>query len=477
MDLRDKVLYGLRWSASMRFLQQLFTWGVTLIVVRLLSPGDYGLMELAGVFISLLSMISELGMGAAVVQRRGLDEGALRAIFGFALLVNSFFCIFLSVAAPFIADFYNEPKLVPIIWFLSLSFMFSGLVIVPSALLLRAQNHRKIAIIEFLAAMAGALTTLIMALNGMGVWALVGGVLSIRIAAVVGYHLAQPFLRLPQIRFKGMKSIFIYGWTITFSRILWYLYSSASASLIVGKVLGKEILGIYGIGLYLACLPMEKVSGIINQLAFPAFSSIQDNPHLAGAHFIKAVRVLTIVAIPVFWGMSSIAFEIVEVFLGSSWSDAALPLQIIAIGVPLRMVRNLMTPALLGLGHSDIYLRNEFVAMVLMSPSFYFATFWGLAGVSFVWLLIFPLVFSLNLPRTAKALSIRPFDIARGMCRPALAGLTMLTGVELTRRMVMIDLSTLARMVVFIAVGAIVYAAMTFFFNRKGFYEVMSLCR
>ena len=468
---------GLYWTAGMRFLGQGFSWAVTIVVIRLLSPADYGLMGLAGVFISFFAGFSEMGLGAAIIQRRDLKENDLKAIFGFLLIVNCIICISLSVAAPFIANFYNEQQLIPIIWFMSSTFLLSGFSILPRALLLREQNHRKVAIVDFLGAFAGSMTTLILAWHGKGVMALVAGVLSIRIVTTVGMHLMRPYIQLPQFRLKGMMSIFIFSGNYTLSSVLWYLHSSAVATLIIGKVMGKEVLGIYEIALYMACLPMDKITGIINQVAFSAFSSIQEDIQLAGTHYLKAVRILSVFSFPVFWGISCLSTEIIAVFLGPKWVEAALPLQIIALVIPLRMVRNMMSPALFGLGYSKIVCANETIGVVLMASAFYVASRYGLTGVSFVWLFAYPLVFILSLPPTAKALKLRVLDVVKGMFRPALAGLVMIIMVELTRRMFPADYSMVVRMVVCIVVGAFVYLAVAVITNRRGLEEVMGLLR
>ena len=93
MDLRQKVLSGLGWSAGARFMGQLITWAITIIVMRLLIPGDYGLMAMAGVFIGFLGLLNELGLGAALIQRQEIDETTLRQTFGMLLVIN--FCLFL----------------------------------------------------------------------------------------------------------------------------------------------------------------------------------------------------------------------------------------------------------------------------------------------------------------------------------------------------------------------------------------------
>jgi len=477
MSLRTQVMSGLRWSAGLRLLGQLFTWSVTLIVIRLLTPADYGLMELAGVFIGFLSLINEMGLGSSVVQRQDLDQEDLRAIFGYILIVSLLFCSFLSGAAPLIADFYNEPKLISILWALSLIFLFSGLTVLPQSMLYKNLQFKKIATIEFTSAIAGSICTLLLALNGLGVWSLVGGFLTIRLVKMLGFHVVQPFLFLPKLKLKNMGSILAFSGQVTLSRILWYLYASAAATLIVGKVLGKEALGFYTIGLYLACLPMEKVGGILYGVAFPAFSSIQDRPDLAGEHFLKATRVLCFITIPIFWGMSSIAPEIVDVFLGNKWLEAIVPLQIIAFVVPLRMVRNLMPPALLGMGRGDVNLRNEVVAVGLMPLAFFVASFWGILGVSLVWVLVFPVVFLMNFTLTRKVLQFTSADVVREVRSPVVSGLLMYLSIAALKHSSVVDFSAPVNMAIYIIIGGSIYLSLTYLLQRPLLREVVGLAK
>ncbi|MFC1639647.1 lipopolysaccharide biosynthesis protein [Gemmatimonadota bacterium] len=477
MSLRQTVMSGLRWSAGMRLLGQLLTWTSTLIVIRLLSPGDYGLMSMAGVFIAFLSMISEMGLGTAIVQRRDLGDNDLRAIFGFAILVTLVICCILIISAPAVSRFYGEPELVPILRVLSLIFVFSVFSVVPSSLLLKDLEYKKFAAVQFAGAIAGSACTLPMALLGFGVWSLVCGFLAVRIGVLVGVLIARPYLRFPTLRLKGMGPVFLYSGQVTSARILWYLAASAAATLIIGRVLGSELLGIYAVGLTLAALPMEKVGGILNAVAFPAFSSVQGDPNLAGAHFLRAVRILCLITVPVFFGISSVSTEIVAVFLGDRWLQAVVPLQIIAVMVPLRMVKNLSAPALMGMGRADVFLTNEVLAVVMMPLGFLVGSQWGVVGVSLVWMIVFPVVATINLFKTTRVLDLTLVDVGHQVSRSLLSGLVMYLFVVVSREFACTDDSVILNMLTLISVGAVVYFGMTMAINRSTMREAIGLVR
>lgn len=476
MELKQKVVSGLGWSASTRFLGQLITWGITIVVIRLLSPADYGLMAMAGVFVDFLAALNELGLGAAVVQRKEIDNNTLKSLYGWVLIASLSFYLTLAASAPIIAAYYDEPRLVLLIRVLALQFLLLGFTVLPQSLLLRNMEFRTIASVDFIAAIAGSFATLAFALSGFGVWALVWGSVIIRFVSMVGLNLVQPFLCIPQLNIKGMRTLFSFGGYVTGSRILWYLYSRAD-TLIIGKILGKELLGFYTVGMYLASLPMEKVSGIINQVAFPAFSSVQSEPNLLGRHFLKAVRVMSICAFPVLWGMSSIGSEIVAIFLGPKWIDASLPLQIIALIIPVRMISNIMAPAVLGAGRADVLFFNTLVGFILMPTGFLLGSSYGLLGVSIAWVMIFPLVFCINLSRIIKILQINSKDVFLSMLMPIICCTIMYCFIQIIKSAPIMSIALVPKVILLVVLGAGSYFLMTLLFNSKGLKEVRELVK
>ncbi len=474
MNIKQKVMTGLAWSASGRLLAQLITWCVTIVIIRLLSPEDYGLMALAAVFVAFLALLNELGLGAAIVQRKDIDIPTLRSLFAIILLVSSCFYLIMFFSAQLIADFYNDLRLVLLVKVLALEFLINAFAVIPRSQLLRDMKFRQIAIVDFSSVISGSIITLILALMGFGVWSLVWGTLTIRIISTLGFNIYQPIAFFPRINIYGMKSFVIFGGYVTFERILWYLYSSAD-TLIIGKVLGKELLGFYSVGLMLATLPMNKVSGIINQVAFPAFSSVQTDIELVGRHFLKAVRVLSFITFPVLWGISSISPEIVHVFLGEKWLQAVVPMQIIAIIIPLRMVSNLMSTTVIGVGRADVSFYLVVIPFTLLPIAFYIGSHWGLLGVAWAWLLVFPLVFTLQTLLTIRVLKIPYLSILKAISLPLVCGMIMYSSVFFVRNFN--DITFILQMLLLIFSGALTYLISTLVINRTGFHEVMNLLK
>jgi len=443
--------------------------------MRLLSPHDYGLMEMAAVLIAFLTMMNELGLGAALIQRKDMDEGMMRQIFGLLLIINaSFFFLSLS-AAPLAADFFKEQRLIPVIRLLSVQFVMASFVIIPQSLIDREMLFKEKSIVELVSAIAGSLATLPLALSGWGVWSLVWGSLTLNLFRTVGLNLVRPYLKLPHFSFKGIGQAISFGGYVTIARILRFFYSQTDM-IIVGKFLGRQLLGFYSVAMTLASLPMEKVSGIINQVAFPAFASIQTDIQKVSSHFLRSVRIMSLLAFPILWGISSIAPEFINLLLGKKWSVAIVPLQILSLVIPVRMVSNLMSPALLGLGRADTNFLNVINASLTLPFGFLVGCHWGIIGVSIAWSSIFPIVFIFNLSRTARILKIKVRDVIGEMASPVVAAIAMYISVSLIKLFIP-EFDYMVSLTASVVVGVVIYGAMVITLDRDGCLEVLDMMR
>ena len=453
MSLRSQALSGFRWSASVKLMSQAITWAITLVVIRLLTPADYGLLAMAMVFVSFLAMFSELGLGAAVVQKTEVDEPLLRRVFGVILAIHFLLAALLALAAPLIASFYDEPRVIPVVRVLSLQFVLAAFAVIPDAQLVRRMEYRNRSLLDLSSAIVGSFTTLAMALNGAGVWALVAGSTLSLLWKTIGINWLSPFLRWPDFSVTGMRSLLCFGGHITAAQVCWLFFSQVDV-LIGAKFLGKEVLGFYSVAMHLAALPSQKISGLVNQVAFPTFSRMKHDPRKVGDNLLLGVRILSFFAFPVLWGMSSIAPEIVEVILDSKWAPVVVPMQVIALIIPLRMVGNFVQTAIQGVGRSDIVLRNAISASLIAPPAFFIGANWGgLLGLSLAWLVVSPVASFQGVMRILPVLGLRFGQFASAMMPAVGAGLVMYGAVALTRNLFFVGQGGVLRLCVLVGVG------------------------
>lgn len=473
-ELRAKVLSSLRWSAAVKLLEQLFRWGVTIYVIKLLTPDDYGLMGLAMVFITLLMLINELGFDAVLVQREGLTERVKRQVFGIVFFTNAVFFCALMLGAPLLAAFYEEPRLAPLLQTLALQFVIVSFAIVPQSMLARELELKKIALIDMAAALVGSTVQLLLALNGYGVWSLVWGNLTLVLLRTLGLNLASPYLRLPLLSLRGAKDIFSFGGYVMLSRVASFFYTQSDV-MIAGKLLSKDALGVYYVALNLANMPTNKLMAVINQVAFPAYARVQRDRALSAGYFLKAVRMMSIVGFPLMWGLSSIAPELVNVLLEEKWAGVIMPLQLICLCVPVRMVNSLTPPLFYGLGVPVHAFHNTVVLAVVMSGAFFVGCQFGLLGLVLAWVACFPLVALYNMSRSLPVVNLGALDVARNMARPALAAAGMYASVLAARAQLEGSLAEPLLLAALVLSGGAAYAVLIFFVDRRGLQELLSL--
>jgi teichuronic acid exporter len=477
MTLRSQALSGFRWSVSARLASQVVTWAITLVVIRLLTPADYGLLAMATVFITFAAIFSEVGLGAAVVQKADVDERLLRRVFGVILAIHFSLAALLALAAPLIAAFYGEPRVVPVIRVLSLQFVLAAFTVVPDAQLQRRMEFRNRSLLDLSGAILGSLTTLTMAFAGAGVWALIAGSLLSQTWKTIGINWLSPFLHWPDFSVKGMRSLLTFGGHLTAAGVFGVFYSQID-TIICAKLLGNEILGIYSVAVHLASLPSQKISALINAVAFPAFSNMQHNIRKVGENVLLGIRILSFFSFPLCWGMSSIAPEIVDVILGPKWEFSRVPLQVLALIIPWRIVGNFVGIAVQGVGRSDIVLQNTIWGSLVAPPVLFVGAYsGGLIGLSLVWLVVSPLVFLPFLMRSAPVIGLRSKLILAAMVPAAGAGFIMY-GVVIAARYMLADWQPeVLRMCILIAAGALAYCAVSFGLNRAGSREVLEMLR
>lgn len=429
---RHQVIHGLKWSAIGKTISQLVSWAITLVVIRLLAPADYGLMAVATMVIAFISLVNEFGLGAALVQAKEIDQDRFGAIFGGMLLLSTALAALLALSSQAIASFFDEQRLTALLMVASLQFVLSALVTVPEALLKREMNFKRLALVDVMGSLAASFTTLAFAWSGWGVWALVFGMLAGAAIRALFLQVASPVKIWPNLRLKQCKGLLNFGGNLTASRLIWQFLSQADI-LIGAKLLSKDALGLYSVSLHLASLPMQKTMSIINQVIFSAAARNQDAPEHIRKGLSEGLRLMLHLAIPTLCGLAAVAPEFVLVVLGPQWADSTVPLQLVALAIPIRMVTTICSTTAIGLGYASIDLRNTTTGAIVMPICFVVGAQWGGEGLAMAWLVGVPVVFLFNFRRLSPLLGIAWFDLAQFSVRPLCAAALMSFTIFLAR--------------------------------------------
>jgi len=456
LSIGKDVSRALKWSTFGKFSSQIVTWAITLIVIRILEPKDYGLIAIASSFITLFTLVSDMGLGAALVQAEQITTEKIRAIQGAVFLSALVIVGTILILAPAISLFFEVSQLSSVLSALAVLFLIEAFRSVPHNLLVRALDFKKIAWIELVSRILGAISTLALALYGAGVWALVLGNLIAHLVGTIGTVVSTRYSPVPSFRMRVIVNEFRFGASILGQSIIWWVYSQADV-FIVGKMLSVYALGLYSIASHLAKLPLQKVGEVVNQVTLSAFSKSRNDPDATLSQLRTSVSFLFITSFPIFFGISSVAQEVTDVILGPQWSEAVVPIVLIPLIMPLRLVSAPLSQALNALGKPNVVIVNLAISAVVIPSGLFIGVQWGVEGVCWALVICSPITFCVTVLRGAPYTGFGGREVLVVLWRPFVAA-ALMYGVVFASRFLMPDyLTDTARFAVLVGIGGAAY--------------------
>lgn len=359
-ELKDKAISGVKWNAIGRFSTQGVNFVIGLILARLLSPSDYGVVGMVGIFFAIAQTFIDSGFGSALIRKNDCTDTDYSTAFYFNILVGLVCCILLCIASPFIADFFNTPILKDLIKVMSLNMFISSFAIVHTARLTHSVDFKSQSFVNLLTAIIAGTCGIFMAYNGFGVWSLVCQHLINSIVRVVLLIFITRWL--PSFTFSkdSFKYLYSFGSKILVSSILHTIYSNLT-TMLIGKFYAAKDLGFYTRGQTLAAFPSSNVNSIIQSVSYPVLAKIQDDDK----YLIDAYRkLISMTSIVIFFGMfllAAIAKPLIVTLLTDKWLDAVLYLQVFCFAYMFDHLCSLNLNILYVKGYSNLVLRLEII--------------------------------------------------------------------------------------------------------------------
>ncbi|MFN5822103.1 MAG: oligosaccharide flippase family protein, partial [Novosphingobium sp.] len=317
-NLRDQVRKAVIWRSGTQIVSQLIAWASTFLVIRILSPSDYGLYAMTGVVLVLLGLLNGYSFANAVIQDRSAGKEQLRQLFGLLIVVNGALALLQILAAPLVAAYFHQPQVADLLRVQSLIYLTNPFLSLGYAVLAREMDFRKQAQVNMASAVIGAVVALAGALGGLGVWTLVAAPLATFASRAFGMVAVAKAWMWPSFDFRSARAMATYGGVVMAGQIFWFIQTQADI-VIAGRVLSAGELGYYTTALFLAQLFVNKVVPPLNEVAFSAYARIQDDPTAVAQGFLKSVRIVMLLAIPCCVGLAAVSGPAVELMLGPKW--------------------------------------------------------------------------------------------------------------------------------------------------------------
>ena len=460
-ELVNKILTGARWATALRLGAQAFSWISTIIVVRFISPEDYGLNSMLESPLILMMLISTLGLDAALVQAKHIKSEELQSIFGWLLIVNGLLFLSYFFGGTLLAAYFNEPRLDTLAKALAFIFLFVPFRVIPNALLDRELNFKSVAQIEITATVIAAALTLTLAYLGAGVWALVMGILVNKLLLAILLMIFKPWFIVPRFNFSVTFRLMSVGGILTLASTF-TLLSGMLATLIAGPKLGSALLGLYSVASQFALLPLTKGMPIINKTMLPAFSKFQSDRNSATYYLERLLGVISLVFVPMMVGLACVSDTFVITLFGAKWAPSTLPLTIMSLGVVLRMNTILLRSAMIGMGRSDLILKSSALQLGLLLLLTIYAVEYGIIGLATAWVLT-EILITFATARWSKMAFDTTFISLLKCYRPALVSSAIMAICVLGSKYLLRNQHNMVVLIVPIAIGLLSYYLATRF--------------
>src|SRR5205809_6242760 len=378
------------WTPAAKWASPTLCWVSWLIVARLLTPEDYGLVGMAAIYLGLITLVAEFGLGTAVLAVRELSGAQINQLNGLAVLLGLASLVASCVVAIPLGRFFHAPQLPLVVAAMSTTFVITSFKTVPLALLQRELRFKALALIDVGQALVLAISMIGLAVAGFRYWTLVcGGVLGALISTGAVLRLRHPPLAWPRLR--SLKHATTLSSNVLISRLCWYASANADF-LVAGRILGKAALGFYSVGWILANVPVDKVTALVGQVT-PAFLSAVQTDHAAlRRYLLRITEGIALITFPVSVGLALVAQDFVLVILGSKWSATIAPLRLLAAYAAIRSITPLLPTVLHTIRDTRFEMWNMVAAAVVMPTSYYLSVQrWGTVGLAAAWVLVDPI--------------------------------------------------------------------------------------
>lgn len=456
---------GLAWTASAKWATQVLTWASVLAVARLLTPSDYGIGEIGGMFFGITNVLAEFGIGTAVLHMPELDRKALGQLHLFSLLLCTGIFLLSLGAAPAIAWFFRSEHVLFFI-LVNTGFLITGFQAVPMGLLQRDMDYRRMALLEALGVLITAVVTVTTAWFGWGFWALLAGPASGKVvsAAVLCYWKQVPF-RWPH--WADIRKPVEMGRHVAVARVASAAYSYADG-IVIGRTLGAAVLGTYRMAMNLASAPADKITQLIMRTATPLFANVMDNPPLVRRYYLIMAEIMSLAVMPLMFGLTIVAPQAVLLILGPKWVAATRPLQWLGLFMIVRVLAVLAEQVLVSQRLTRFTMRMSILSFVVMPAAFYAAARWnGPNGVAAAWIVFSPLTILPMLILLLRKIEL-PYRAYANALMPALGGSAVMCVVLFAMNgRLPASLAVQARLAIQVGVGGMVYAGFLLIFFRE----------
>jgi len=473
-NLKQKTINALIWRGMESFGQQGITFIIQIVLARLLLPEQFGLIAMLTIFIALAQAFIDSGFGQALIQKKDATHVDECSIFYFNILVSFLAAGLLCLAAPWIADFYDQPLLTPLIRVLSLNLIINAFGLVHTTLLTKHIDFKTQMKVRMIATFLSGTIGVTMAFKGFGVWSLVAQYLGSSLFHTVLLWFFNTWRPSLVFSSKAMRIMFGFGSRLLVSGLIGTCFQNIYL-VIIGKLFSPATLGFYSRAKKIQQLPSASIATTISRVSFPVFSTIQGNPARLKRGMRKALTTMGFMNFPPMIGLAVVGKPLVLVLLTEKWAPCIPYLQLLCVvGLfwPLHVIN---LNVLKAQGRSDLFLRLEVLKKILVVISIAVTYRWGIMAMIYGQIVVSFLSYFLNSYYTGRLINY-PFKEQIRDLLPYL-GITMVMAIGVYSVQWFPFPNNLTLLACQVFVGISIYAAIGWALRMPAFVEIVDVLK
>lgn len=472
--LNQRVVRGGIWLFTFRGVGEVLRLIRLMVLARLLAPDDFGLMAIATLAMALLESFTESGFGQALIQKKGDLKDYLDTAWTIIGLRGIVLAAILFIAAPYVADFYDEPAAKPIVQAMGGVFLLKGWSNIGRIYFDKELEFHKKFIFEMSATVADLAVAIAAVLILGSVWALVFGYLAGNVTRLIMSYVLHPYRPRLHLDWAKTRELFVFGKWILASSILLYGLNNGT-SIVLGKLMTAAALGFYNMASRIAFLPVTELVRVISQVTFPAYSKLQDNQGKLKIAYLKVLKVVAFISIPIAGGIFILADDFTRIFLGEQWLPMVPALQLLALSGLIRSLSTTTGAVFQGIGKPGIISKLQFARLIITAILVYpLISYLGIIGAALTVIIsqmaTDPVAVYLAVKNTGNGIR----DVTKFLSLPLFNAAIMILIIFIFRTYVFDSVGLLA-FLFFVILGVVIYIAMTYICDRKLGYGIISL--
>lgn len=471
--LKDKTKSGVLWSFIDNFASQFIAFFIGIILARLLSPSDYGLLAMLAIFTAIANTFINSGLGSALIRKKKLTEEDCSTAFYFNVVVAISCYFILFILAPYIADFYNKPILSSILRINGIGLIGGSLIVVQKSLINKQINFKITTKISVISNIFSGVVGIYMAYTNWGVWSLVGSSLSqvfIQFLLFWYYSKWRPRWTFSKVSFHYL---FGYGSKLLASGLLDTIFENIYP-IIIGKLFSPASLGYYTRAQNLAQLPSSNITGVIQRVTFPVLSEMQDDNERLAQSYRRLLKMSAFIIFPMMIGLAAVAEPLIKILLTDKWLPCVIYLQIICFAMMWYPIHAINLNLLQVKGRSDLFLRLEIIKKILVLMMIFIAVPFGVIGICASSVIISLIALVINTYYTGKLIKVgfltQIYDLF-----PTILG-SLLMGAVVYLGTFAID-NAIFKLSTGIVLGIFVYVLFSYISKSSEFFEILNLIK